>query len=198
MKKSEFLSELRKKLKGLPESDIEERINYYGEMIDDRIEDGKTEEEAVSDIGDINDVIADIAKDTSLTSLIKERVKPKRRLYGWEILILILGFPLWFPLLLVGVILFLVGLFILWILQMVFYVVDLSFVVAGGASLLVLLLGIFDGKFLMMYLGFGLFGIGMGLFLLLISIKSTKVVAKISKRNIIGVKSWFIKGGKDE
>ena len=198
MEKNEFLDELRKRLKGLPKEDVEERINYYGEMIDDRVEDGKTEVEAVSDIGDIDDVIKDIAKDTPLTSLIKEKVRPKRRLYGWEILVLILGFPLWFPLLLVGIILFLVAIFVLWILQMAFYIVDISVLGASVFSILIFLLAMTDGKFVMMYLGSGLAGIGVGLLLILLSIKSTKIVAKITKNNIVGVKSWFIKGGQNE
>ena len=47
MNKEEFLSELRTKLSGLPQEDIEERISFYSEMIDDRMEDGISEEEAV-------------------------------------------------------------------------------------------------------------------------------------------------------
>ena len=48
MNKQEFLSQLRKGLAGLPQNDIEERLAFYGEMIDDRIEEGLSEEEAVS------------------------------------------------------------------------------------------------------------------------------------------------------
>ena len=50
MNKEVFLSELRKKLSGLPQSDIDERISFYAEMIDDRIEDGMTEEAAIEQI----------------------------------------------------------------------------------------------------------------------------------------------------
>ena len=49
MTKKEFLSSLRSKLQGLPPSDIDERISFYSEMIDDRMDEGKSEEEAVSD-----------------------------------------------------------------------------------------------------------------------------------------------------
>ena len=48
MNKQEFLDELRKGLCGLPSEDIEERINFYSEMIDDRMEEGLTEEESVA------------------------------------------------------------------------------------------------------------------------------------------------------
>ena len=51
MNKSEFLGALRKGLHGLPQDDIEERLAFYGEMIDDRTEEGLSEEEAVSAVG---------------------------------------------------------------------------------------------------------------------------------------------------
>ena len=47
MRKQEFLTELRKGLSGLPQDDIEERLSFYSEMIDDQIEEGLAEEEAV-------------------------------------------------------------------------------------------------------------------------------------------------------
>ena len=48
MGKQEFLAQLRKGLQGLPQEDIEERLTFYSEMIDDRMEEGLSEEEAVS------------------------------------------------------------------------------------------------------------------------------------------------------
>ena len=50
MNKSEFLNSLEEKLKELPKDEIRKTIDYYDEMIDDRIEDGMTEEEAVKSI----------------------------------------------------------------------------------------------------------------------------------------------------
>ena len=44
MNKQEFLAGLRKGLSGLPQEDIEERLLFYSEMIDDRIEEGMEEE----------------------------------------------------------------------------------------------------------------------------------------------------------
>lgn len=40
MSKQEFLAELRKALSGLPQGDIEDRLTFYSEMIDDRMEEG--------------------------------------------------------------------------------------------------------------------------------------------------------------
>ena len=57
MDKKAFLDELREKLSGLPEEDIEERVAFYREMIDDRIEDGVPEEEAVEGVGTVDSVV---------------------------------------------------------------------------------------------------------------------------------------------
>lgn len=52
MTKEEFLTALRGYLAGMPQADLERTLQYYREMIDDRIEDGMSEEQAVADVGD--------------------------------------------------------------------------------------------------------------------------------------------------
>lgn len=47
MNKQEFFVQLCRSLSGLPQTDIEERLTFYGEMLDERIEDVLSEEEAV-------------------------------------------------------------------------------------------------------------------------------------------------------
>ena len=47
MNKLEFIAELRDRLSGLPQGEVEERLSFYSEMIDDRMEDGVSEKEAV-------------------------------------------------------------------------------------------------------------------------------------------------------
>ena len=98
MTKIEFILRLNKKLSALPESEVVERLNFYSEMIEDRMEDGLTEEEAVADIGDVNEIAAQIAADIPLLKIAKEKIKPNRRLKAWEIVLIAVGFPVWFPL----------------------------------------------------------------------------------------------------
>ena len=47
MSKSEFLTALRARLGGLPQGDVAERLDFYSELIDDRMEEGLSEEAAV-------------------------------------------------------------------------------------------------------------------------------------------------------
>ena len=98
MLKREFLDKLRSKLSGLPKTEIEERLSFYGEMIDDRIEEGLTEENAVAAIGPVDEIAAQIVADTPLVQLAKERIKPRQQLKAWEIVLLVLGSPIWLSL----------------------------------------------------------------------------------------------------
>ena len=67
-------------------------------MIDDRMEDGISEEEAVEGIGTVDQIYEQIMSDMPLVKLVKEKVKPKRKLKAWEIVLLTLGSPVWIPL----------------------------------------------------------------------------------------------------
>ena len=60
MNKEEFLSELREELYDLPEGDIEERLTFYSEMIDDRVEEGISVEEALAEIGPAGEIASQI------------------------------------------------------------------------------------------------------------------------------------------
>ena len=99
MNKQEFLVQLRKGLSGLPQEDIEERLLFYSEMIDDRMEEGGTEEDAVSGIGSVEAIIAQIKADIPLTKLVRDKITPKKSIKAWEIVLLVLGSPIWLSLL---------------------------------------------------------------------------------------------------
>lgn len=98
MNKQEFTLELYEKLSRLPWEEIEERISFYSEMIDDRMEEGLSEEEAVAAVGTVNEIAAQIAADIPLTKIVKEKLEPKRRLSALEIVLLVLGSPIWLSL----------------------------------------------------------------------------------------------------
>lgn len=100
MNKQEFLTALREALFGFPREDVEERLSFYGEMIDDRVEDGLTEEAAVAEIGPVDEIVSQILAETPLPKLVQQRIRPNRSLRAGEIVLLVLGFPVWFPLLL--------------------------------------------------------------------------------------------------
>ena len=98
MRKQELLDTLRSRLRGLPKDDVEERLAFYSEMIDDRVEDGRSEEEAVAEIGPAERIAAEIIESIPFVRIAKERIRPRRRLAAWEIVLLALGSPLWLSL----------------------------------------------------------------------------------------------------
>ena len=99
MDKQEFLKQLRDRLLGLPQDELEERLGFYEEMIDDRMEEGVSEEEAVAAVGTVDEIFAQIVEEVPLSKLVKETIRPKRRMKAWETVLLILGSPLWLALL---------------------------------------------------------------------------------------------------
>lgn len=95
MTKDIFLTKLHDSLSQLPETEIQKHIQYYEEMISDRIEDGMTEAEAVNTLEDVSVIAQRILQDVSLPVLVKTKVRPKG---GWTapaIVLAILLSPLW-------------------------------------------------------------------------------------------------------
>ena len=79
MNKQEFLDKLKKKLSTLSKKEREERLAFYGEMIDDRVEEGLTEAEAVKGIGAVDVVAAQIVDDISTERKKKEKQERKKK-----------------------------------------------------------------------------------------------------------------------
>ena len=136
MNKQEFISELEKALAGLPKDDVLERLSFYGELIDDRVEDGLSEEEAVAEAGPADEVAKQILADIPLQKLVRERITGRRRMGAWEIILLVLGFPLWFPLLVVALVLVLCAYVVIWALIVCLWAVFVSFIAGavGGVA----------------------------------------------------------------
>lgn len=198
MSKQEFLEQLKKGLSGLPENDIEEQLDFYSEMIDDRIEEGLAEEDAVSKIGNIDEIIQTVLADIPLSKLVKEKIKPKRKLRVWEILLIALGFPVWFPLLL-AIFVIVLSLYISLVSILIsFWAVDVSLfacsiggIVSGGVFVI-------TGN---TYAGVGMFGvalflIGASLYAFFGCKYATKGIVILTKKIGLYIKGLFINKGE--
>lgn len=62
MNKNRFLKDLEKKLAVLSEDERKDTINEYSDIIDEKVKHGKTEEDAVKEFGDINELSKEILK----------------------------------------------------------------------------------------------------------------------------------------
>ncbi len=199
MTKTEFQAALRRMLAGLPEADVERTMDYYCEMIDDRIEDGASEAEAVAAVGSVEDIAAQVLGEVSLPKLIKNKLKPRRKLGGWEITLLILGFPLWFPLLIAAFAVLLSVYITIWAVIIALYAADLSLgcgalaAAAGGVAML----ATGYGAFALMSFGAACLLAGLTVFMLLGCNLATKGLIALSRAFGRGIKRTLIgKGGK--
>lgn len=198
MNKQKFIYDLKDGLKGFDENEIEEISNFYSEMIDDKIENGLTEEKAVEEIGSVDDVLKQILSEYSLMKLVKKRIKPKRKLTALEIVLLVLGSPIW-----VSVIIALFSIVfslyvVIWSVVISVWAIELSLVVSSIALILLTILKICDiGIFVAIaFLGVALFCIGLSIFAFFGCKALTKAIITLTVKIVSLIKSLFVKGGK--
>ena len=193
MTKREFLMDLRMGLAGLPPEDIEDRIAFYGEMIDDRMDDGLTEEAAVAEIGPVDAVIAQIMADIPLSRLLKERVRPKRTLRAWEVVFLLLGAPMWLPLLLAAACVLLALYIAMWAVIIALYAVDLSLAATGVAGIMAIFAYVSNGNLpgAAALFGAGLVCAGLAMLLFFAFNRVAKGILRAGKGMLLSIKYLF-------
>jgi uncharacterized membrane protein len=192
MNRAEFLRLLRERLKSLPQSEIEKSIGYYSEIIDDKVEDGMTEEEAVAGLDGVDAIAEKIMYDMPLPVLIKARKKTKWN--AVQIILVILGFPVWFPLLMAFLSVVLSFYIVIWSVFISLYAAVLAFAVSGLASIA------FSPAFFATNVPAGLFVLGCGFILVALAIFTFHPITMAAKE-VIGltalilrkIKSLFIK-----
>lgn len=189
MTKQEFNEALRRRLAGLPPADIEATLEYYNEMIDDRVEEGLSEEEAVDALGSMEDIVNAVLAETPLPVLVRQRIRPRRTPGLLTILLLILGFPLWFPLLMAAAALLFAGYAVLWSLVLSLWALDLGLVVSGVSGIVAAAVGLFHGgERGMLLLGGALVCFGLAIVAFLGGIYAVRGAIALGKLVLLGVK----------
>ncbi len=196
MTKQMFLASLREGLQGLPPADVEERIAFYDEMIDDRMEEGLTEEEALAEIGTVESVIAQIAEETPLAKLVKEKVRTerKRRGNGLTTVLLILGSPIWVSLLISAFAVVFSLAVAAWAVVISLYAAALGLAVGGLGGVAFAVFYILKGNLpgAAFIAGGGLACIGLGFLLFLGCNAMAKALARGMKKMNLGFKSLLM------
>ncbi len=195
MNKQEFLDGLRKGLSGLPQADIEERLTFYGEMLDDRIEEGLSEEEAVAAAGSVNEIVRQTVADIPLAKIAKERIKPKRRLKVWEIVLLALGSPIWLSLGVAAAVVIFALYVTVWSVIASFWSVFASLAVcaAAGVPMCVVFVAGGSGAAGIAVLSAGIVCAGLSVFMFFGCLQATKGILFLTKKFAIWLKNCFIK-----
>ena len=195
MTKTEFLLELTEKLSVLPMDEIEDRWGYYSEMIDDLMEDGMTEEEAVAELGAVEDIAAQILADIPLSKLVKEKIKKRRHIRVWEIVLLVLGSPIWFTLLIaVAAVVFSIYIS-LWAIAVSLWAVFAAFAVSALSGIAA---GVIFGVSVSIFAGIAVFGLGfifagLAILMFFLCLAATKGLLLLTKKMLLGIKHSFVK-----
>ena len=195
MKKSEFIDALSAELRGLPKDDVARWLEYYTEMLEDRIEEGMSEKEAVASLGEPKGVAKEILGQTSFAKLIKNKVKPKRKLRTREIVLICIGAPVWVPLVISAVAVFFSALAVLFAGFLSLWAIEISLAVGAISSIaggvLFLVTGsVYQGLLLF---GAGLVCAGLAYFGFFLCKWLTVLLLKACKAFLLFVKSLFVK-----
>ncbi len=198
MTKQEFILALRDKLNNFPTQEVEERISFYCEIIEDNIEDGLTEEQAISKLGSVDEIASQIASQIPLAKIVKHNAKPKRYLKTWEVVLLIVGSPIWFSLL---VALFAVVISVyatLWAVVGVFGGIAVGFVVGGplaviAGGIFIFVKSVAEG---LTVIGAGLVLAGVGIIFIFLSKILSKLLVKFTKLISLALKKAFVSKGE--
>lgn len=193
MNKTQFCALLGNKLKPyLSPKEIYKTLNFFEEMIDDRIDEGLSEEEAVSQLGDINIIVDQILDEHNIG---KKQTKLVWRFIPRELgfINIVLLFPAWITIFSLVASLFIV------ILSIIFSIVFSIIAIFIGGILLIL-----KSPFYLIYernisyfldtLGFGFVISGAGL----IGIDWLIKIYKKSRQNGINIRTIFVKIFKKE
>ena len=201
MSRDAFIGELRHRMAGLPQQTVERTVEYYSELIADSVEDGLSEEEAVARLGSLDEIVANVVKDTPLTQIVQTRVQEKKAkgVSGWVILLLVLGAPVWLPLL-IAVLAVIFALYsALWAVVVGLWAAVAAVILAGLAAIaggIVELCRLHLAQGLVL-LGGGLMCLGLCVVAFLLMKLITLGTVKLCKLLWTGVKSLFVgKGGK--
>lgn len=197
MDKAAFLAGLRERLAGLPQTDMQNSLDYYAEMIDERIEDGMPEEDAVRDVGSPDEIASQILSEIPLPRLVREKVRRRRAPQAWEIVLLVLGAPLWLPLLLAFLAAALSVYAVIWSVVATLYAADLSLAAGAVLAAAQCVFALRQASYLpaAVLVGAALCFAGLTVFLFLGSNAAAGGVLRLSRTLILGIKSRFVRKG---
>jgi len=206
MNKIEFLNAIRERLKGYPRDEVDNSIEYYGEMIDDRIEDGMSEDAAVASLGDINDIVKSIKKNMPLRSVIRDKVTQAKEKVGSSgisvttIIALILLFPFWFPVATIVFTLYMVFFLLTWVFDLVLFIVGAAGIVASIYFIITAITSLVSLNPLAGAgsLGLAIMCIGAGILLTIFGIYTAKGIVHMFAGILKGIKGLILKDKKGE
>ena len=198
MSKQEFLTALTQGLAGFPREDVDERLAFYSEMIDDRAEEIGSEEAAVAEIGPVDDVVSQIMSEIPLTKIVKERVRPKQGVRAWEVILLVLGSPVWLSLLIALAAVILSIYIVIWSIVISVWAVETALAASVLVCLAVFTYLLIRGRAAKAFfvLGAAIVCAGLAVLCFFPCLGITRGMLKLTKNIVFKLKTWF--AGKEK
>lgn len=198
MNKSEFLSRLGELLSNVSEVDTAPSLDYYGEMIDDLVEDGMSEEEAIHSIGTPEEIAFEICPDAAFQKATTE-AKPKRSLSATHIVLLIVGSPIWLSLLIAAAAVVFSLYVSLWSVVVSLWSVPISLAACALYGVLSFVPSAITGDFAIgaLMLGGGIACTGLSILAFIGCSALSRGACILTKKSFIGIKSLFVKRRTD-
>ena len=194
MDKHDFLHALEERLAGLPEADRQASLDFYSEMLDDLVEGGMTEREAVASLGSPEAIAEEILLEMPLPKLVKAKMK-KRRLSGLEITLLAVGFPIWLPIS-IALLAVVFAIYIsLWAVVVSLYAANVAMAACAPTGIAAAVVLFASGKptSAFLFLGAGLALAGLSILWFLLCNLTAKGMWKLGRLTLRGIKACFIR-----
>ncbi len=181
MNKVEFLALLHQQLKCLTRAELERTIDYYSEIIDDRIEAGESEEYAVLSVGSVEEIVAQVLTERKTKKTIAKNKQ--------QLVISIAGAPLWIPLAIAALAIILSLYITAWSIVASVAIVEASFLIAAPFGVIWGIIGAFSGSAVLgiLFIGGCLCLAGIALISLFPTITLMKHSVKLTKTSVIKI-----------
>jgi len=195
MNKKAFLNQLQQGMNGLTKNEIDERLTFYREMIDDRIEEGLSENDAVASVGSIDDILSEINAGITTAESENQGEMHRKKWKAWEITLLAVGSPIWLSLLIAVFVVFVALYISVWSIVISIWAVFVSILACSLGSLAGSIALFCTGHHLS---GFALLGIcilsaGLSIFLFIGCREATKGVLLLTGKGLRSIKKIFVK-----
>lgn len=161
MNRIQFIKALATELAQAQVRDTANTLDYYEELIDDRLEDGESELTIIASLESPRQIAARLSDERPI---IRQR-KTAPMTLALIIIVVVLGSPLWGSLLLTAILLIAVGYFLIWLVPALAAIFAISGIVGGGVSFfLAIIAGVRQGWLIgSMQFGLSIAMLGVGL-----------------------------------
>ena len=193
MNKTEFSTALRRALGKLPSYEVEQSIAFYSEMIDDRVEDGMSEADAVAALGPIDAIAAQIIAETP--AIPKAIAKANTGSRTLNIVLLAVFSPIWVPIALALVMAVLMVYLSIWMVIVALWMTVVTLLLCGPVGIVGFVWCLSTGYPLTAtwLLGCGLAAAGVGLFALFGVLAASKGLVQLTHMFACWIKGLFVK-----